>query len=80
MKDGGPAFPFKFEFEHPDAGPLIEHSSGMSLRDWFAGMALQGVISLYKGGNEQFESYRKDMVEVAYQLADAMLKERENGS
>jgi len=46
--DGGPAFPGKHQENVgiPDLAPkmiLIEHG-GMTLRDWFAGMALQGLI------------------------------------
>lgn len=36
IKDGGPAF--------PQIGRMFP-VSGMSLRDWFAGMALQGIIA-----------------------------------
>ena len=48
---------------------------GMSLRDWFAGMALQGQLS---------DSYvrpesKQELAENCYSWADAMLTEREKG-
>jgi hypothetical protein len=42
--DGGTAFPGKYEYV--ECNLVIDgYSPGMSLRDWFAGMALQGVIA-----------------------------------
>lgn len=69
--DGGPAFPGgdgKFA-----CGPYYE--TGMSLRDWFAGMALQGLISRNVNGIE-VNGRRVKLEEAAYMVADAMLKER----
>lgn len=63
-KDGGYAFP---RSEFADA---IERS-GMSLRDWFAGQAIQLA----------WERWMKDgpvvVAEESYKIADAMLNERE---
>lgn len=45
----------------------------MSLRDRFAGMAMQGILS-----NPEFESLRQDMVtKWAYEIADKMLERRQ---
>ena len=55
--DGGPAFP-------------VLTSNGMSLRDWFAGVALQGLIA--NAGALPTD----DLSFAAYDYADAMLKER----
>lgn len=71
MKDnnGDPAFPVytankdNWEF-------------GMSLRDWFAGQALEGMMK--RVALEQ--NNHGKIVATAYLLADAMLKERENGN
>jgi hypothetical protein len=53
--------------------------SGMKLRDYFAAKAMQGIMSEYlsKGsGNGYWAKY--DMIaKEAYQVADAMLKQRE---
>ena len=61
--DGGPAFPRE----------NFSYSSGMTLRDWFAGQAMPAVV--------HWLDYRDDTVighaaELAYQIADAMLAER----
>lgn len=48
----------------------------MSLRDWFAGMALQALIASGVVRHEG-ESHRDAVVRAAFEYADAMLKERE---
>lgn len=69
IKDGGPAFP---ESYIGDDIPNIGIGGGMSLRDWFAGMALQGLLACEESGVgiERF-------AEASYKFADAMLAERE---
>lgn len=69
MKDGGPAFPL----------PMSLLETGMSLRDWFAGMA----IPLASRWEEQAPTYTtpepsyRGIAERAYFLSDAMLAERD---
>ena len=70
QNDGGPAFP-------TPAG--IQHNDGMTLRDYFAAAALQGLL-----GNSEFHVETDVESEIpnaiatyAYQAADAMLKARE---
>lgn len=64
MKDnGGPAFPFD---------NAIDGWDGMSLRDWFAGMVLQGDLANPSVGFETPETAAKS----AYEQADAMIAER----
>jgi hypothetical protein len=64
MKDtGGPAFPST----HPHG-----REEGMSLRDWFAGKAMQGLLACPVQPQSGPDMYARD----AYALADAMLKER----
>ena len=66
---GGPAFPTK---NYAAIQPLAEgYSEGMSLRDWFAGMAMQSLILAAKT-SQDVDLLSKG----AYQMADAMLKER----
>lgn len=70
--DGGPAFPL------PNQAMF-----GMSLRDWFAGQALNGILSdgetqaiiskLSRAENASSTAY---VAKAAYEFADAMLKER----
>lgn len=70
-KDGGPAFPV------PNS---VMSVPGMSLRDWFAGMALQGVVSGVESRTTEWKGKQlepKDVAFYAYTLADAMLAERE---
>jgi len=94
MKDGGLAFPGKRYEMLKIAGKdekeeiSVTHS-GMSLRDWFAGMALQGLIASMsteyacKNLTEEME-YNRDpkrrpewtVARSAYHYADAMIAER----
>jgi hypothetical protein len=64
--DGGPAFPLTVpDFRDYENQP----QPGMSLRDWFAGMALSGLLA------------SDEWVEVedgAYKIADKMLAERQH--
>ena len=47
MKDGGPAFPYVHPLNkaYEDGSTLFPETPGMSLRDWLAGKALQGILS-----------------------------------
>lgn len=71
--DGGPAF--AAHAIDKLAGSCIQE--GMSLRDWFAGLALQGILSgpCSKSGVPLREWF--DAPQQAYNLADAMIKARE---
>ena len=72
--DGGPIFPIAGEIKSEgigDANVRWPHN-GMSLRDWFAGMALDGLLA--RGGDYTYMSIGEE----AYILADAMLKARES--
>ena len=75
---GGPAFPHIKSFvqgEHKNGreadrlGYHTEGSNGMTLRQWYAGQALVGIIS-----SGIFSSMEAD-VEGAFNYADTMLKE-----
>ena len=66
IDDGGPAFPFPLP-----GGPLNSHPAGMSLRDYFAAMAMQGMLA------NDAEGYSfVSCAAAAYEQADAMLAER----
>ena len=67
-RDGGPAFPGPTAIG--PAGDVYPGFSGMSLRDWFAGHALAGLLA-HASGEAPESAPRK-----AYQLADAMLAVR----
>ena len=79
--DGGPAFPI------PGMSPVgtgdprdgmaggCDPQPGMSLRDWFAGMFIQG------GDPMEFDIRDRHVVaKYAYMMADAMLAARKEGA
>lgn len=59
---------------NPSVFPLEGCSNGMTLRDWFAGQALAGLLADSKRPSEDTTN---DVAASAYRLADAMLRERE---
>ena len=67
---GGPAFPFGQISEATGQPVNGFYDPGMTLRDYFAAKALEGLLS---GRNHIAEVN----VRLAYEYADAMLKERE---
>jgi len=64
IDSGGPAFPIVC---------VGEYSPGMTLRDWFAGQALAGLMSIRHNVDNVGES---QIAREAYMQADAMLKAR----
>jgi hypothetical protein len=64
-----PAFPYAFENE--DAGGI---SLGMSLKDYFAAAAMQGMLANPEGNRQIGPT---DWADLAYEQAEAMLAERE---
>jgi hypothetical protein len=67
INDGCPAFPFSFKNE---VGQTVLQQ-GMSLRDWYAGMALQGLICCSQTTGSYVE-----FAEESFKYADAMIAER----
>ena len=63
--EGGPAFPVIIDKNQEQFAP------GMTLRDWFAGQALTGLLAADLKGDGAFGP-----VKDAYEIADAMLRER----
>lgn len=61
MKDGGSAFPVSFS------------NPGMTLRDYFAAKAMQGLVT-----NGRVPAEKSAVAKVAYQYADAMLAQRDS--
>ena len=76
--DGGLAFSTEIDAEdskgYPITGKII---GGMSLRDWFAGMALQGILA-ESSHPQSTGSWKqaKEFAKTAYEFSDAMLAER----
>ena len=50
---------------------------GMTLRDYFAGLAMQGLIASPRGLIGKNEITNVDYAQAAYLIADAMMKARE---
>lgn len=63
-----PAFPHTVEYRGSDCGGIVPHG-GMTLRDYFAAKAMQALID-----NDGLFS---EIPTQAYEIADAMLKARE---
>ncbi len=66
---GGPAFP------RPFSGTTQYAQEGMTLRDYFAAKAMQGMLACSIQPQSGADMYARD----AYQVADAMLKARGRG-
>ena len=66
-KHDEPAFPFEGGQNNG-----VQPSSGMTLRDYFAAKAMQGLVS-----DSQVDMEFCDMAKWSYSMADAMLAERE---
>ena len=62
---GGPAFPFVCDAD-------FDYGTGMTLRDYFAAKAMQGLV--VDGVGSLMD---EELADWAYRLADAMLKARE---
>lgn len=83
-ESGGPAFPRPVSVDPthgtlPDGDDVIREQEGMSLRDWFAGQALAGLLASTHNGrrkDESAERYMRIMAIGAYDFADAMIRER----
>ncbi len=65
IKTGGGAFPVQ-------GGLGLQKSQGMTLRDYFAAKALQGML-VHDDANQDVDK----AASWAYQFADAMIQERE---
>ena len=73
INDGGPAFPL--EKAHDINGDYYYPAQhvGMSLRDYFAGQALSGMLAHYSN----ISDYQHVIAQLAFVVADAMLNVRE---
>lgn len=75
MSNGGPAFPRNHatrSYKDGDERVMISetHEAGLSMRDYFAAAALQGLLAC----NDLYSA--ADTATAAYQYADAMLAAR----
>lgn len=72
---GGSAFPYTVH--RVDGRPCTDYP-GMTLRDWFAGLAMQGMLANPKLQEQILKAGQSWIEESAWAVADAMLKERES--
>lgn len=70
-KTGGSAFPL------PQGSETTTGCDGMTLRDYFAAKAMQGILSNHSMIGDLSELSAKWVTEGAYRMADAMLRARE---
>jgi hypothetical protein len=91
LPDGGPAFPRAGCEWTEDHGDGAWGYDGMTLRDWFAGQALYGLLSNIDNDSDSdypdgcsadstCEEIRVGWAKLAFAYADAMLAERSKGS
>lgn len=76
IKNGGPAFPiekFPVKFDKKGYAESFKSYSGMTLRDYFAAKAMQGIIISMGMSQTQIN----DIVKWSYNFSDAMLEARE---
>jgi len=78
--DGGPAFPGgptggEYRGEDGYVYHQFSPSTGMSLRQWYAGMAMQGLLSNPTIGLEPTTDTIPAVVKQSFNIADAMLSE-----
>jgi hypothetical protein len=79
VKDGGPAFPHPTEgfYDDPERGIGFNVFTGMSLRDYFAGLAFTQLV--HRREMTEGATYSKPELAVeAYAYADVLLKARKN--
>ncbi|HCD2513564.1 TPA: hypothetical protein NBJ98_002672 [Citrobacter freundii] len=74
-KTGGPAFPNKSAAVN---GGSSFDSSGMTLRDYFAAKAMQGILANPGQLDNVNDEASKWVAKDAYRVADAMLRARES--
>ena len=75
---GGPAFPCEREY-----GPKLDSAEGMTLRDYFAAKAMQGLMTKdyvklhidIAGGGESGYTNIPMIADMSVQIADALLAE-----
>ena len=75
--NGGAAFPVQADYIRGDKPGtyefLVKHQPGMTLRDYFAGQALVGLV---QDDGYASPAWPGNMVADAYKIADAMLAAR----
>lgn len=82
IKDGGAAFPQALQFIENNGELSGNHSwSGLTIRDYFAGQALAGMMAneTTPFSADHAEVDPQQLAEAVYEIADALLTERNKG-
>lgn len=74
--NGGPAFPNELQ-RNMTSGYLMK--GGMTLRDYFAAKAMQGIIHNEADIDFSGKTVESAVASLSYRIADAMLAERAKG-
>lgn len=69
---GGPAFPTEHFYDHDTTYERMP-TEGMTLRDFFAAKAMQGMLAACSGWSE---GQQERLAKCSYSMADEMLKAR----
>lgn len=75
LDDGGPAFPVAGMTGLPN-GEVVYGENGMTLRDYFAAKAMQGMLADLPKTLYGLD-WQTKVTESSYEIADAMLKARQ---
>ena len=69
-QDGGAAFPMPWVSQNQGSGEstIWQGQGGMSLRQWYAGMAMQGLLAHYGHQGDRLAS-------ISFSVADEMIRE-----
>jgi hypothetical protein len=80
INDGGPAFPFDLIDVLPGTGEqgVREQHSGLSIRDYFAAKAMQGLLAGFFNDSTKYNA--SDLPKEAFMIADAMIAARNGGA
>jgi hypothetical protein len=78
VDNGGPAFPVAPEVDRN--GDYTSGVSGMTLRDYFAAKAMNGMLSAdittHQDGVDKIVDDPSELARMSYRIADAMIAER----
>lgn len=77
IDEGGFAFPTS-QISAPDGRVLSAGQDGMSLRDWFAGLAMSGMLGGVPGSH--LIPTADKLGKEAYEVADALIAARKAGA
>jgi hypothetical protein len=61
----------------PDGNGGFYCLGGLSIRDWFAGMAIQGAVAYVNEHQDHYDESLANTAIASYKIADAMLAARE---